>query len=80
MVVSELQPSTCWSEARTSTGSDGRRRLHWMWSTSPPRLILLHGFGLAVRSTRASFTPAIADARLSQIPRHAVRSATGVRK
>jgi hypothetical protein len=57
MVVSELRPSTCWSEARTSTGSDGTRRLHWMWSTKPPRLILLHGFGLRAQSTRASFTP-----------------------
>jgi hypothetical protein len=80
MVVSGVQPSTCWSEARTSTGSGGTRRHHLMWSMKPSRLISLRGFEIEAQSTRTSFEPPKHDARLSQIPPHAGWPATRVRK
>ncbi len=51
-----------------------------MLSIRPSLPILLHGFELGARSLRMSFEPANPDARLSQTPRHAVRTATAVRK
>jgi hypothetical protein len=71
-VASGIRPSTFSREAPTSTGSDGTTKRCSMWSMRPPHLILLGGFEHGVRCTRRSSTVAKPDARLSQIPRHAV--------